>query len=268
MELGSPIFLVGSGRCGTTLLAQLLGAHSGLASLFEVQSLSLWLKRLTAAKALSDADFEVDSANIEFALSAGSGYNWAIGFDEAFEAQWQLRQALARRVDVRTAVRRWLHRYHEAQLRSLGGARVLHKTPALSESVDMLVAIWPDSPVIHLVRDPRAVAASYLREWWGPSSWQEAIDWYERRVGAVLRCASPRILTVRYEDLTARPASILTAIQQFLRLGPETSAMLASIAVRGDSHRLKVTNLPVKVPCELLTRLPELRTLYPTLETR
>jgi hypothetical protein len=118
-----------------------------------------------------------------------------------------------------------------AGLRNTTGARVIvdsSKHPAEAYLLSVLPQL--DLHVLHLVRDPRAVAYSWSRKvaetgdargrrlddfgaltssaWW--LAWNATIDALLRpRLGA-------RYLRLRYEDLTARPADAVRSISAFL----------------------------------------------------
>jgi hypothetical protein len=82
---------------------------------------------------------------------------------------------------------------------------------------------------VHLIRDGRDVALSYLSLHWGPSTvWSAARKW-RRDVSAGIRDGQPlgtsRYLEVRYEALVAEPRAAIEAICAFAGL-PYDGAML------------------------------------------
>jgi sulfotransferase family protein len=95
------------------------------------------------------------------------------------------------------------------------------KTPAYIGHVDRLAAIWPDARFVVLVRDGRDVALSVMKVPFGPNNvWAAARSWAQAvRQGEDAAARYPgRVLTVRYEDLVARPEHEAQAICAFLEL--------------------------------------------------
>jgi hypothetical protein len=110
-----------------------------------------------------------------------------------------------------------------------GKARWGDKTPIYVRSIPLLARLWPEARFVHLIRDGRDVALSYLSLHWGPSTiWSAARKW-RRDVSAGIRDGQPlgtsRYLEVRYEALVAEPRATLEEICAFGRL-PFDDAML------------------------------------------
>jgi hypothetical protein len=85
-----------------------------------------------------------------------------------------------------------------------------------------LLESFPGSILIHLVRDPRAVAASVIPLDWGPASPRDAARWWLTRVAAGLAAEAPlhgRVIRVRYEDVVRDPRTV-EAIHERLGLDP------------------------------------------------
>jgi hypothetical protein len=85
--------------------------------------------------------------------------------------------------------------------------RVLERSPDHVNHVDMISAIYPDSYVVHIIRDGRDVARSLLNMDFGPSTlFDAASEWKASILGA--REHSARLenyIEVRYEDLLKAP---------------------------------------------------------------
>lgn len=65
--------------------------------------------------------------------------------------------------DVTDDIRASMHRYYRDDvLRGRPGKRVVNKCPHLSNKVAYVQAIFPDARIIHLVRDPVAMTASWI----------------------------------------------------------------------------------------------------------
>ena len=81
----------------------------------------------------------------------------------------------------------------------------VEKTTQTVVGAPVLIAMFPNAGVVHVVRDGRDVACSIARMPWGPDSVTEAIGFWAdrlRRAEAGARAAPPgRILVIHLEDL-------------------------------------------------------------------
>jgi hypothetical protein len=119
------------------------------------------------------------------------------------------------------------------------------KTPSHSLHLDALAEAFPRARFLILVRDPRAVAASWHRASWSKhSTVQIAETWsrYRRAARRAMRRMDSRCLEVAYEDLVSKPTQILEQICAFLGTDfdsqmlryPERSVMAFSSEERAD----------------------------------
>ena len=110
------------------------------------------------------------------------------------------------------------------------------KFPAYAYTLGMIPTI--DLYVVHLVRDPRAVAYSWRRKKWNPdverylplySPTHSALAWdyMNFAVETILGRSSNRYLLLRYEDFVARPQE---AIKRVLKLVQEEVSELPFVA--------------------------------------
>jgi len=230
----APVFLVGTGRSGTTFLANLLGLHPGLVLLNEPRA--LW--------------------------HAARGDEDLIGAFTRAPARLRLGREDA---DPRSAAA--LRRSYGAFLRLAGGRRLLDKSPELVHRVDLVLELFPDARLIWLVRSGAATARSVARwsqlhgsgsgasrrDWWGRADrkWdilvhqgasaeadlaphveqlaglqdslaRGALEWtLAMRAGARALERHPRaVLRVDHERLTAAPGPELERLLAFLELAP------------------------------------------------
>ena len=79
------------------------------------------------------------------------------------------------------------------------------KTPGYVVQIPELAAMFPEARFVHLIRDGRNVALSYLERPWGPSTVGEAALYWRSRVGrgraAGRAIGADRYLEASYEDL-------------------------------------------------------------------
>jgi hypothetical protein len=193
-----PIFIIGSGRSGTTLLRNMLNAHPRIHVAFEPHFYwyrSLYRKRRPAHEFL-DYYFQtphfrwqrVDPARVLAQLPAG--------LDRS-----QLGLAFAAVMRERAA------RY--------GRVRFGDKTPAHAGALRQIFADFPQARAIHIVRDPRATAVSLSRMPWAPASLMINASYLdiERKQVATFR---DRMLAIRLEDLLAEPRATMTRVLEFV----------------------------------------------------
>jgi hypothetical protein len=102
-------------------------------------------------------------------------------------------------------------------------------TPSNIRHAEQLFAWYPQGKMIHLVRDGRGIAASFLKLDWGPNNVEDAAHWWKENLSYGLAAESrwpDRIMRTRYEDLLADPEGQLRRICEFCRI-PFDPHMLA-----------------------------------------
>lgn len=236
-----PLFIIGTGRCGSTVFHDLLAHHPHV----------VWL---TALSNRHPDRPEINRRLMTWADFPGAG--------PILRRRWQPVEAYGF----------WDHYYRGfstpfrdltaddalpasiARLRAAAQASVTSRRPHFLSKITgwprigFLNAVYPDARFIHVIRDGRATASSLLKVnfWWGwrgPGNWRwgpltperaerwkayghsfvalAALQWeilmeaYEQA-----REAAPagRILEVRYEDLCADPLRIVRAAADFAGL--------------------------------------------------
>lgn len=103
------------------------------------------------------------------------------------------------------------------------------KTPHYVHHVDELLAVWPEARFVVLVRDGRDVALSVRDMPFGPNNAWAAASWWARgiRAGEAAERRHPeRVMSVRYEDIVAAPATALPRICAWVGV-PYTEDLLA-----------------------------------------
>lgn len=205
-----PLFVGGTGRSGTTIVGELLGAHSDLALV---------------------------PVELRFHVDAGGLADLCVGTTDLQTFEDRLRSRWFRRPPTKSGGPRGLHAVTDeatmdAALARLGerhgsdpwlacgqfmeellrpfceasGARTwVEMTPPNAKQADALCRMFPDARVVHMVRDGRDVAASVARRSWGPNDILSAIDWWATqlvRIHEAVEGVDPtRVRTVRLESL-------------------------------------------------------------------
>jgi len=241
----SPIFVIGCGRSGTTILGECIGAHRDVAYLHEPRA--MWLE------AFPQGDVWTKDAPERAGRIVLDAQDWTP----------QAATTIARHfVDV-------LHRR--------GRKCLCEKTPINAFRVDLIERIFPDARYIYIEREPLAVAQSIAERckngtWWGVGEYKwhglaEMAEDVPELKGIAAQCvtdlqkalmertlsmhharrslfggeiAANRVLAISYEAFTRDPIVVANAIQMTANL-PHDSAMLVHTETRLHPARLVET---------------------------
>jgi len=222
MRLQAPIFIVGPGRSGTTLLRSLLSAHSQIAITPETQFLG-WINQRE--------DVRGEPQNFE---SFWREYTGWVRFQDLDVDAGRCRELIEQQEDYtfRTIFRAVLMAYKER----MGSARVGEKSPSHVHFLPLLFDWFPGGRVLIMKRDPRAVISSqlqtpYVQDRITPLSLRTGLV-KNKRLGQIIHFAEewmhiyedivpawrsdPRVTTVSYERLVQDPSSELKNVCAFL----------------------------------------------------
>jgi hypothetical protein len=204
----APFFIVGSGRCGSTLLRMMLASHSQLSIPPETRFLVLLAKHFSIERPLTEEE-------IESVVSTITGHDtWP---DLKLDAQ-EFRRRVGKLIrphvgDVAEVVYRC---YMEAE----GKPRWGDKSPIYITIVPELARMFPTSRFIHVVRDGRDVAKSFQATPWrgrwlhdSTGRWIQALKCQRRWDHSEVR---NRILLIRYEELVLKTEPRLREICRFI----------------------------------------------------
>lgn len=205
--LGSPVFLVGFPRSGTTLLEQVLASHPDIVALEEQDNFT--------------------DAFSSLLLAPGALHRWV---DVPQSELAELRRAYWRRV--------------EKGLRHAADKRVfVDKMPLNLAILPLIHLLFPEARYILALRDPRDVIVSCFRSRFSLNaamfqfvSLETAARYYDTVMAladAARRKLPLALHVVRYEDLTADLRGVATSLLEFLGL-PWSDAVLkyAEVASR------------------------------------
>ena len=236
---GPPVLVLGVRRSGTTLLRVMLDRHSELAvpdeSYFVPQLADRHLRHV-------DPDEFVDDLRRIDTLA-----EWDVPLEK-------VRARLTERMPIGAAIGTMYAVYAEER----GKARWGDKTLMYMQNLRLLERLFPDALFVHLIRDGRDAALSFLsmpkglmtETWMQPrdvsafaGQWRaevKAAQRLGRRVGA------ERYLEVRYEDLVGDVESVLRRISTFARL-PYEHAMTdyaGNVDVSSKPHQQSLKRPP------------------------
>jgi Sulfotransferase family len=200
-----PIFVLGCPRSGTTLVQVMLHSHPRIAIPPETRFLlPAYRERLRfgdlreAASRRALGDFIVRTKGHRFA-DLGLDRNATVG--RIVEGPPTLGSA------VGIVLRAYAERF--------GRLRWGDKRPAYYNHIEVVMRLFPDAKIVHVVRDPRdCVASLKMMQWWRTDSyhsvaaWAQSIDNTER----AMRTWPGSVTRVRYERLVAEPEPALQAL--------------------------------------------------------
>lgn len=220
MELGvapssQPIFVTGVYRSGTTFVASLIGSHSDVvAAVNTVKFLRFCLRRYGDLARFENVKLLVRDTVRRIEV------RWEINLDEKaiLDEAWNtsstsyagIYDLLMQRIALsqKPSATRWLE-------------KVNCNWSAIPDFLDM----FPDGKVIHVIRDPRNVAASYKFMTFGEGN--QYLDAAFNCRGSmesfdVLRAEHrSRVLAVQIESFSQDPEKQVSDIQSFLGLAPD-----------------------------------------------
>jgi hypothetical protein len=234
-----PLVLLGVSRSGTTLLRVILDRSPGIAIPDESFFVPLLARRhgktIDADRFLDDVarlpavrDWGVSVADVALRIRSGMPTGDAIAA------------------------------IYEAYAQAAAKPRWGDKTPMHMRHLALLEKLFPDAQYVHLIRDGRDAALSFLqmpegtftRTWAHPETPREFACLWRREVGDARqlgrRVGAARYHEVRYEQLVAEPELVVRAICAFAEL-PFEPAMLhyvGSVDVSAKPHQQRLLTPP------------------------
>lgn len=257
MSLDRPIFIVGTGRCGSTLLHEIMARHPGLA----------YLSRLCSGYPANPAINRRGMEALDWPVVGGFAQErlWPTEAWEFWEHHVSgfrnpFRDLVA--ADVTPPVKARVDRVLASML-TPQRSRMLIKLTGWPRT-GFVSAIFPDARYVHVIRDGRSVASSLLNVdfwdgWRGPPTWRwgalapalqseweasgksfvvlAAIQWKLLMDSFELAKQSlppGQLLEVRYEDLVAGSEQVIARILDFCQID------------NPDSFRAHVRSVPMR----------------------
>jgi len=208
----SPIFIGGSGRSGTTILARTLSQHPDTLNFVEVRFLLSFKKNKNLCSKLPPFyKRKATHQKITRGLRV-AGYRDA---DRVYSKNILKNICLN---DAATATKR----FFEIGLKAWNKSVLIEKTPHTFLVADTLYKIFPNMRYVHVFRDPRDVYASVKPLHWGPISSKSFVPWYNKLMSTAynIKKQVPRsnYLLVRLEDLVYNTKEELTKVFRFTNL--------------------------------------------------
>ena len=258
------LFIIGSGRCGSSLVHEIVARNrnAGFISNIEDNLSVLNLKgRFNNALLRSPIGRYTKKGRIRFAPSEA----YHLIARQVSPMYGQLRRNPTRD-DVTPFLRDRFERLFAERYVAQGKPVFVHKYTGWSRAA-FFHEIFPEARFVHIVRDGRAVASSFLRmPWWtgiqGPPNWmlgplceEDRMAWESSGSSLVVlaglawkilvasiehdgQCLDDdRLMTLRYEDFLAEPETRIREISEFGGLGwdADAAAQVQKSPIRSDS---------------------------------
>ncbi len=208
MTDNTPFFIIGSGRSGTTLLRLILTGHSRIHVPPETWFILPLVAEFPPTRVLGPD--EVSKA-VEIITSHRRWADMEIASLDFARSASGLKQP--RLVDV-------INLIYRTQLERSHKVRLGDKTPPYINIVGELGALYPGAKFIHLIRDGRDVAISFVDAKIGGRSYEgKRFEWTRAiRLGLAYRNSpfAGQILEVRYEDLVSDVQATIERVCAFL----------------------------------------------------
>lgn len=218
------VFLVGMPRSGTTLLVERLSKHPDIAATPETHFFRCVCRRPSIARRkLSAHEAEAAYRDVASRLRLAQ---------TAPPETWRTPSLGS------TATLACCARAAFADLLAETGKCVLiEKTPDHGFFTDAIATVFPQARFIHIIRDPRDVALSWMKVPWNHAGllWP-AIRWraMTRRLSRRTSLGGADTVLVRYEDLLGDPGGMTAGVLEFLGLDPAGSSEGAGAAATFD----------------------------------
>ena len=234
-----PLVLLGVSRSGTTLLRVVLDRSPGIAIPDESFFVPLLARRHSGT--VDASRFLDDVARIPTIRE------WGLGVDDVAP---QVRDGMSAG-DAIAAI-------FEAYAAKAGKPRWGDKTPMYMRHLGLIDRLFPDAQYVHLVRDGRDAALSFLempegtftRTWAHPTTPAQFACLWRREVSDARalgrRVGSGRYHELRYEDLVADPTESVSAICAFAGIAfePEMLEYSRYVDVSDKPHQQRLRRPP------------------------
>ena len=221
------LYIGGFSRCGSTMLSNILGEIDGFFNAGEL--LYVW-NRILSRDGICGCGVHVCKCKV-----------WSVVFDKALgapiqvdcnemiqmrDSEWQsikiplwmwIPAAKSRLVSNVGKYLSNLGKLYSAIGSVLSGKVIIDssKNPAYLYMLSLVPEV--DLYIIHIIRDPRATAYSWLRKkvgFWQTSSWRTALSWNARNfmIDLLGRRFGKRYMRLSYEELVAHPRKVVKTV--------------------------------------------------------
>ncbi len=259
------VFIVGSGRCGTSLLQSILASHSEIASFPEthlaLENVGHWEKRILGRR-LREAErklrYLLAGIRLRLGLARPSGRRNLRNLARIIGGQDSPMRLPLAGLFIHPNLRAGIALLDDLAARE--GKHVwIEKTPGHLAYIDVIERAVPDARFIHLIRNGPDVVASFwdaarkYPERWG---YYRDIDRCIARWNHALSLSSgcrdqPRHVLVTYEELVASTAAVISKLCSFIGVGYQDEMLgeyraAAERVIRGDEPWKRGVTEPIE----------------------
>jgi hypothetical protein len=112
---------------------------------------------------------------------------------------------------------------------------LVERTPWHVYHVGLIAEVYPDAPIVHIIRDGRDVARSLLSTSWGPDTMEGAAEEWRSSVvaGRSAGASLPRYVEVFYERLLSNPEAEIRSLYERLEL-EMTPEVMERVLIEAD----------------------------------
>jgi Sulfotransferase family len=210
-------FFVGRGRSGTTLVRAIFDSHSQMA--IPNESYFVAFMAVNRHRYELEGTFLLDKYIEELSMRPGV-VSWGLDMDALRQHLYEIAPS-----SLADAIRATYGAYADSQ----GKPRYGDKTPVYVMAISPLARLFPESRFIHVVRDGRDSALSYMDVPWGPPTIDEAAFRWRRAVTRARQAGQllgpARYFELRYEELVADPEAVVKDTCKFVGLSFEAGML-------------------------------------------
>ena len=225
MKCENPLFIIGNPRSGTTLLRLVVTSHSNVCIPPEA-GFVCWFSGVYGAWTQSDWANQNNTQNFLEAVATSKKFEtWGLNISDllaAFKTELPINYSSACSII-----------YNEYRKKNKPSASMWgDKNNFYINHVELINELYPSARFIHILRDPRDVACSYIelsrlksKSIYRPNLPNDPVEianqWLQNNVSAsrsLSRLSKSQRLCIRYEDLALNPKNTLSTICSFLGL--------------------------------------------------
>lgn len=208
-------FIIGTGRCGTTMLAQMLNSHSDICVPHELQILFEY-----SGNGSRLYEIFQNKGNLEYEANEFIGLIRDI-CPHKFHEYYDYRTFFEKKKYPITDLKELVNDLFFDIARSNKKKVFIEQTPWYGQNIRILNSLFPNAKYIHMIRDGRDVALSYARtSWWSNNINENLQKWshevYKIRNDCENILSNKQYIEVKYEEFVVSPGLYLNRISEFL----------------------------------------------------
>jgi hypothetical protein len=233
--LNKLVFIIGVGRSGTTLLQSLLHGHSSIHFTPETHFVKKYLSKASSVNpALSKQKYLIEKIKADTFLK---------------EISENLLEYCAQAISDESISNKVAWIFVQLLKEKSGNSVYLgDKDPMNVNYLKQIKSVYPDSKIIHIIRDPRDVVLSRMKSAWGKknrmaSHIAEYIHGIDKARIDGTKNFGENYVEIRYEQLIENPTSTIEQLCSFLEIPFQESMMNHQVSskelVRADEGEWK-----------------------------